>query len=154
LVAGFTLPETLIAMTLSVFVISILFFSHQLLVRQTEDPKNQLIDSILFLKVAVENRVDYSNCIYQEGNDLLLVSFTDTQHFSFNENTIELTTGEKQEVVFSGEYEWNVNKATESELVTGIMLTIYRDTLSYSFTVHKAYKPFQLLNQKKVDFAY
>lgn len=151
---GFTLLEIMVALTLSVFVFAILFFSHQIIVNQINSKENQFMDSLLNLKINIEAKFDQSKLIFQEDNQLILITPTDTQSILFNEDNIILNFSQIQNEIYHGNYSIIFELDTSINLINNIQLSFSRDTISYSFSLHKDYTPNIILNHKKINFEY
>lgn len=151
---AFTLPEVMIALVLSFFILGILYLSYNMMRQQFRNEYQKQLSSLVLLKSGLEMDFFYADTIVAEQKQIHVFRQGKESTYQLQEDAILKITNSVSDTLFKGEYLTETETVENTDWVKRFMLKIKvgEDELRLSFG--KYYLPNQKLKHKEIGFEY
>ncbi len=148
---AFSLPELMMAMMLSLFLMGILFLSYQIMSHQMYYDESNNYSSFLRSKSIIEMELFKADYAISSDNNLQLFSDTSQVFLIFSDNAILRKRYFQTDTIFAGQY---YQASTSDERLLTLRLVFIAEADSIPVHFEKKYYPAQILKRKEIRFEY
>lgn len=149
---AFSLPELMMAMMLSLFLMGILFLSYQIMSRQMYYEENNNYSNFLRVKSIIEMELFKADYAISSENNLELLSDTSRVSLNFSDNVILRKSYFVTDTIFTGQYYYHASASNERLLALRLVFITEADSIPVHF--EKKYYSAQILKRKDIRFEY